>query len=140
MGYTDQKFYTRQFSKVDEIAVTTSTLTASGHVVTSTNVGDLPKFIKRTKVNAIRVEIKTAPVNQPTVSLVFLNGTSTVGNAAVGTNTAGVFIDATMTAANQIMAADAELGVNIVSTGTASDAAETNGTYDVYLEKLEQYS
>ena len=139
MGYAEGKYQTRQFSKMSgALNVGTCTGTASGHAVTLSTAQGFPKFIRRTKLNGIRVEVKTAPV--PTgVTLNFLNGTNTVGSVAVGTSTAGVFVDATMTAANQTFAANDICTISVVGTATAS-AAQAAGVYDIYFEEQEQFA
>lgn len=135
MSYSDQKYFTiSQSAVVLNSNAGTSTATASGHVVTNTAVMRLPKFIKRSQVNAIRVAIDTAcgaGTTGPT--LVFLNGTATLGSVAIGTNTAGVSVDATLTAANQIVAAAVQPTVSFVGTATAS-ASTASGSYSVYWE------
>ena len=53
MGYSDNKFYTRPLIPVRFNATSTSTGTASGQVVTSTNVAVLPSYDRRTEITAL---------------------------------------------------------------------------------------
>lgn len=97
MGYSDQKFYTRNFEDV-VLGSAVGTITASG---SNSLVGvlRLPKFLRRTAINKIRVYVATAPAANLTVTkLAFLNGTNTFAVATIGTNTAGVSVDATVIA------------------------------------------
>lgn len=96
MGYSDQKFYSRNF---EDVALGTSgTLTASGSNALATTLR-LPKFARRTAINKIRVVIAAAPATNVTVTVLnFLNGTATFAVATVGTHTAGEILDATVVA------------------------------------------
>jgi hypothetical protein len=141
MAFSDQKFITRVLVPAGFNVTSTATITASGHVVTNTAAYRLPKFLRRTKISAIRAKVVTAPnAGATSTRMVFLNGTSTFAVVTVSTNTAGVSVDATMTDANATFAADVEPTVNVLSTGTASSAAVTQGNYDLYFEQAEQYS
>lgn len=136
MAYSDSKFYTRVLVPVRFAATSTLTATASGHVVTNTDQVELPKFIRRTKISAVRVKPTTAPVAS-TVKLAFLNGTNTFAVATLGA--AGTSVDATVTDSNATLAADTEPTVTVIGTGTAS-AAQVAGVFDIYFEQMEQFS
>jgi hypothetical protein len=136
MAYSDQKFITRVLVPARFGATSTLTATASGAVVTNTAQVALPKFIRRTKVAAIRIKQTTIPVAS-TVKLAFLNGTSTFAVATIS-GTAGQSLDATVTDTLATFAADGEPTVTVIGTGTAS-AAQVAGVYDIYFEQLEQF-
>jgi hypothetical protein len=141
MSYSDPKYDARVMVPVVlGSAVGTLTFTASAHAKTNSAVYRLPKFLKRTKVNAVRVKVGTAPVAGVVSSkLIFKNGTNTFAVATIGTNTAGSTVDATMTSTNAVLAADTEPTVDLLGTGTASETGVA-GTFDIYFETQEQFS
>lgn len=101
----------------------------------------LPKFVNTTKINNIRVRVGTAPASNVTsLTLTFLNGTSTIGQVVVGTHTAGDSVDATMTALSTdshgvvtggalFSAANTEPTITVTAIGTAS--AQAMGSYSI---------
>lgn len=122
---------------VDANVTSTATFTASGHVVTVTDVADFPEFYRATQVDAVKVKIKTVPGQAATAlaTLVFLNGTSTFATLAVGTLSDESWNSATMTPANARFAGGVEPTLSVVSTGTASsDTGVTQGAYDIWFE------
>ena len=140
MAYTDQKFYTRQFVNVKP---TTSwgTATASGaggHDLT--NVVELPKFIRRSAITAVRLKVTTIPNAASTALLAtLLNGTSVIGTAVLTTAALAGTVDFVITtAANGTLAADTEPTINLTGTSTASAAAA--GAYDTFIEFNELFS
>lgn len=138
MGYSDQKFYARNYDRVTEATVATGTATASG-ANTLTSQGRLPRFPRRTQVNTVRVEVITAPAaNLTNVVLAFLNGTNTFATATVGTNTAGTSVTGTVNVAYNVLAADVKPTITVVGTATAS--GQNYGAYDVYFETQELFS
>lgn len=141
MAYSDGKFYARPFVPVAfGTNVGTATATASGHAVTISGVARLPKYPKRVKINVVRVAIGTAPGAALTTSkLIFKNGTDTFAVATIGTNTAGVVVDATVTASNATLADDTQPTVDFLGTSTAS-ANTAAGVYDIWFETQEQFS
>jgi hypothetical protein len=139
MGYSDQKFYSRGLFRVSN-AVSFGTSTGAGTASNSVTSGiNFPKFTRRTQVNKIRVICTTIPnVSSTALNLVFLNGTNTFGAIAVTTATTSQVLDATMTAANAIFAADSQPTASAQGTATVSGAA--NGSYDIYFEEQELYA
>jgi hypothetical protein len=136
MSYSDQKYFSiGQTPVVLNSNAGTSTSTASGQAVNTPAVMRLPKFIKRGQINAIRVAVDVAAGAGSTAPLlVFLNGTSTLGVVTLTTNTAGASVDAVITAANSVIAKDAQPTVSFIGTATASGATPINGSYSVYWE------
>ena len=141
MAYSDQKFYSRLLVPLCLASnAGTSTATASGHAPTTTAAVRLKKYLRRTKVSAVRVAVDTAPgAALTTAKLIFLNGTDTFAVATIGTNTAGVSVDASMTVANATIAADVQPTVNFTGTSTAS-ANTANGVFTIQFEEQEQNS
>lgn len=136
MSYSDAVYRTRVLVPARFAATTTLTGTASGHVVTVTDVAELPSFKRRTEVVGIRVKTTTAPI--PTgVSLKFLNGTNTFATITPEADEASG--NASMTVANSTFAAGDEPKLTVVGTATAS-AAQVAGVYDVYFEAVELYA
>ena len=121
----------RTNSLVADSLTGTQTFTASDVVITSTDQGNFPKYEGGRRIVAVRVRVVTAPTSA-NVTLNFLNGTSTFASAAIGTNTAGLTVDATMTQANTRFADEGEPTLNVVGTGTAS-AAQVYGVYKIWF-------
>lgn len=158
MAYTDPTFNTT----IEEYVVgnpnnpiTLGTTTASGANTFTGTAGSaagngvwlLPKFKQDTLINNIRVRIGTAPAANVTVlTLTFLNGTNTIGQAVVGTNTAGVNVDATMTALSTASngaltggarcTAGTEPTMVVTATGTASGQALGSYALDFITQGL----
>ena len=109
----------------------TQTFTASDQVITSSDVGNFPKYEGTRRIIGVRVRVVTVPASASVV-LNFLNGTSTFASAAIGTNTAGSTVSATMTDANAYFADEGEPTLNITGTGTASEA-EVAGVYKIWF-------
>lgn len=109
----------------------TQTFTASDQVITSTDQNNFPRYSGGRRIIAVRVRVVTAPVSA-NVTLNFLNGTNTFASAAIGTNTAGQTVEATMTPTNANFADSGEPTLNVVGTGTAS-AAQVYGVYKVWF-------
>jgi len=115
----------------------TSTHTASGHVVTVSDVADFGAFVRPTQIENVKVKIKTVPGDAATAlaNMVFLNGTNTFATLAVGTAADESFLSATMQPSNARFAADAEPTLNIITTGTASSTTGvTQGVYEIWFE------
>lgn len=112
----------------------TMTATASDHVVTVEDAGVLPEFFNSKRINDVKAVITTAPNAGATgVTLNFLNGTATFASIAIGTNTAGEVVAATMTDANTQIAEGVEPTVNLVGTATASENTDM-GTYNIWFD------
>ncbi len=139
MSYSDNKFYTNQFCN-QATARTFGTATASGTAGhTLSDVAELPKFINRTALTAMRLKVTTIP-NASSTALVatLLNGTSAIGTAVLTTATLGATVDFTITtAANGTLAAGTEPTISLVGTSTASGAA--CGAYDIFIKSNELF-
>ena len=139
MSYTDQKYYVRPLTLVGDNR-SFGTATASGAAgFTLSTLTELPKFIKRTQVNQVRLKVRTAP-NAAATGLVvtMLNGAGTYGTAVLTTATAGQTVDFTITtASNGTFAAAAQPTLSLVGTSTASGG--TAGAYDIFYESREMY-
>jgi len=139
MAYSDQKFYARPLLQIAQAASfgTSTAGDSTGHDLSDVYTG-LPKFVRRSKVNAIRVRCTTIPDAGSTAVVVnFTNGTDILGAVTVTTATAGQFLDCTMTPANSTFAADGQLTVDMTGTSTAS--GDANGSYDIWAEIQELF-
>jgi len=89
MGYSDQKFYSRETYMAADSTVATGTITASG----TNNVATafpIPTEPTPRVIVGIRAVVKTAPAtNLTNVNLNFLQGTTTFGVVTISTLTAG---------------------------------------------------
>lgn len=138
MGYSDQRYYA--LKKVP-LGFATSFGTATASSATGHTLSDVAafsnKFIKRTKVNNIRLRCTTIPNAASTAVVVnAMNGTNTLATVTVTTATADQFLDFTMgTGTFGTFTADSELKFNMTGTATASGAA--NGAYDILVEEQE---
>lgn len=141
MSYSDPKFYARPLVLVgDNRSFGTATASgAAGHTLST--LTELPKFIRRTAVNGIRLKVRTIPNAASTgVIVAALNGTNTFGTAVVTTATAGQSVDFTLvnTASNyNTFTAGGQPSFSMVGTSTASGAA--CGAYDIFFEDQELY-
>lgn len=136
--YSDQKYYSRVFVPAG-FAVDFGTATAT--VDASTDVAaTLPKFKRRTQINAVRLRCTTIPNANSTVLLAnFVNGTNTFGTAVITTAAADGFVDGVITsAANAIFAADGQPKVNMAGTHTASGVDQ--GDFDIWFEVQELFA
>lgn len=165
MGFTDQKYYTDGLVTVGVGVAVTSTASGSNNLTT---VIRAPRFADKTKLKRFRVEVVTAPAaNISGTQFAVLNGTSTLAVATLGTNTtagSGVWAniagqgveqtDLTKTVTTSTLPngqtvvtttrnpaidlpANTELTIAVITTATASGHAA--GTYDVYLNRQENY-
>ena len=138
MGYSDQKFYNRPFSRVI-FSASAGTSSEAGTAANTLTPYKFPKFNRRTRINKIRVLINTAPVANYTVVVArFLNGTSTFATATIGTNTAGVVVESADLSSNlttAVFAADGQPTMELFGTATASGIAA--GTYSIDWETQE---
>lgn len=134
MGYSDQKYNTRQYNFYGAVDFGTAT---TGTVATTSVSARLPKFLRRTAINDIRLICFTIP-NAAATALVahVMNGTNTFGTAVLTTATAGQVIEFTpVTAANGTYAADGQVTIKV--TGTATASADSLGDFDLYFETQE---
>lgn len=117
-----------------------NTFTGTAGSAAANGVWLLPQFKQDTIIKNIRTRIGTAPASNVTaLTITWLNGTSTIGQTVIGTNTAGVNVDATMTALSTDshgvvtggarVTAGTEPTVVVTAVGTATSQAL--GTYSV---------
>lgn len=163
MGYSDQKYYSRELEVAASAYLATGTATASG-TNSLTAAFALPAFTRKTIINKIQLIVKTAPkIN--TAALTFLNGTATIGTATISStatygtpvvitplNTASlstntftntlpngstvVLTNTTTTNWCLFTAASGPTVTVVTSTSTAS--GDTLGAYEIYFENQEQ--
>lgn len=136
MGYSDQKYLTRN---LDRFAYITGTATASGaNAVTAADLktdAQLPSFKRRTVVNAVKLVSNIAvPANWTALTLNVLNGTATVATASM-TGTAAQSQDMTITVANATFTAGSTPTLSISGTSTAS--GQSLGTSVLWFETQE---
>ena len=140
MSYTDQKYYMRpQILEGDNRSFGTATASGAAGFTLST-LTELPKFIKRTQINQIRLKVRTAPNAAATgLIAIFLNGTNTHGTAVLTTATAGHTIDFTTlnSGSYSTFTAGSQPTISLVGTSTASGG--TAGAYDIFFEAREMY-
>lgn len=139
MSYTDQKYYVRPMQLVGDTR-SFGTATASGAAgFTLSTLTELPKFIKRTAINQIRLKVRTAPNAAATgVITTLLNGTNVVGTAVLTTATAGQTVDFVITtSSNGTFTSGGQPTLSLVGTSTASGGVA--GTYDIFMELREVY-
>ncbi len=136
MSYTNPEFQGRvQVLVGDARSFGTATASgAAGH--TLSDVTELPKFIRRTAVNAARLKVRTIP-NANSTGLIarLMNGTNTAGTAVLTTAALGATVDFTMNKSYNTFTAGSEPTINLVGTSTASAAA--CGAYDIFFEQRE---
>ena len=149
MAYPDPTFQTVFEEYVvgnPQSPVSLGTTTASGSNTFTGTAGSaagngvwlLPKFKNDTFITNIRTRIGTAPAaNVTLLTLTWLNGTSTIGQTVISTNTAGVNVDATMTALTTDSHGVTTGGVNVtagteptlVVTAVGTASGQALGTY-----------
>lgn len=141
MSYTDQKYYIRPEILVGDNR-SFGTATASGAAgFTLSTLTELPKFIRRTQLNYVRLKVRTAPNAAATgVIAYFLNGTNTHGTLVLTTATAGQTLDfSTVNSGSySTFTAGAQPTISLVGTSTASGG--TAGAYDIFYEAREMYN
>lgn len=164
MGYSDQKYYSRPMEIMGQSAVLTGTLTASSTAnAIAAAAYRIPKFIKRTKVNAGKFVVKTAATTGAQV-FSLLNGTNTFATATnTSTNAAGTefTITLTNTASTAVSTQTTTLangstvvstvttttdwsifgtgtGITVAVSGTATASGDSFGAHDLWLEVQEQ--
>lgn len=136
MSYPDQKYMTRplQFwGQAVDFGLSVATTVARTDAV-----AQLPKFIRKSQVNAIRLRCTTIPNAAATaLKLSFLNGTDTFGTAVITTATADQVIDVTIDTDYNVFAADGQPTVSISGTATATN--DSVGDFDIWAEVQEEF-
>jgi hypothetical protein len=129
MGYSDQKYYTRQSDPVSDPVAFTGTMTASGTNSIAASAYRIPTFGRKTKVNSIKLVIRTAPAANTAPVLTFQNGTNVFATATI-TGTAGAEANAVMT--NTASTAVTTQTVTYANGGTAVSTVTTTTDWSVF--------
>jgi len=119
--YTDPLYHAAAEMQIPNISGT-STVTASDAAGLIPKATDASKFelFARCKLLAMKAQILTAG-NVSSSHLLLMNGTTQLGDIAIGTNTALTDVDGTMTAAACAdIAANTELQVDVTGTQTVN--------------------
>lgn len=129
--YTDPLYHAAAEIQIPNISGT-ATATASAGVPSMTDKSKFELFA-RCKLLAMKAQVLTAsPI--PTASLLLMNGTTQLGDIAIGTATALSDVDGTMTAAACAdIAANTELQVDMTGTATVSAGVVTIGPVNLRL-------
>ena len=135
MSYDEPRYLARiPVSVPSDGIVSTGVFTASGHVLTATNV-DRMEFNRACVVQAGRCFTATAATSA-TNKVVLMRGTNTVASAtAAAVNSGADFASF----ANNTFTAGEQLGINIIHTGTAS-ASQASVAVDLMVEYQEQFA
>lgn len=160
MGYSDQKFYSKETYMAADSTVATGTITASG----ANNVATafpLPVETSPRQMVGIRAVVKTAPAtNLTNVNMNFLNGTNTFAVVTIGTLTAGQTAIGTLTntastavTTQTITASSGAVTTNTITSttnwakigsssaitvtvnGTGTASAQNYGAYELYFDE-----
>lgn len=130
-SYCDPLYHAAAEMQIPNIS---GTFTASTTVAVATKT-DASKFelFARMKLLAMKAQILTASVH-PTASLKLMDGTTQLGDIAIGTATALSDVDGTMTAAACAdIAANTELQVDLTGTATVTAGVLTIGPVNLRL-------
>ncbi len=97
MGYSDQKYYDRNFTMIADSKAASGTFTANSTANSLTSAYPLPKFQRNVRIDKLRyVVVAASKTGQAIHSL--LNGTNTFATATISsTTTAGSIVDWTLT-------------------------------------------
>lgn len=134
--YNDPKYDVEQIVSVPEVLNGTGTFTASDHADSADDVSKV-EFFNKVKLLAVKALIDTkANAGATTPFLRLMNGTTTLADIAFGTHTAGEIIDGTI--ASAAVAAATELQIDLVGTGTASEALDL-GSYYLFISYQRAY-
>jgi len=138
MGYSDPKYHTRVL--VPALLSKAITVNSTGSAQAATGVAVLPKFVRATKIGAVRVTcVATGTAPDSACAMTFLNGTSTFASVVIGTMTAGQVSDATLTTSAATLAANGQPTVNFTAvSGTGASLA--CGTWNVEFEQQEVFA
>ena len=130
-SYTDPLYFAAAEIQIPNISGT-ATATASAAAAPKTDASKFELFA-RCKLLAMKAQVLTAsPI--PTASLKLMDGTTQLGDIAIGTATALSDVDGTMTAAACAdIAANTELQVDLTGTATASAGVVTVGPVNLRL-------
>jgi hypothetical protein len=140
MGYSDQKFHSRPLQLWGQaVSFGTATASATDGILVTDAAPSLPKMIRKTQINSLRLRCSVIPDTGSDVVVATFNvGGAEFGTAVLTTATADQHIDVTITtASNNVIAADGQLIVGV--TGTATASADVNGSYDVWAEVQEEF-
>lgn len=129
--YTDPLYHAAAEMQIPNISGT-ATATASAAAAPSVDASKFELFA-RCKLLAMKAQVLTAsPI--PTASLALMNGTTQLGDIALGTSTALTDVDGTMTAAACAdIAANTELQVDVTGTATVSAGVVTVGPVNLRM-------
>ena len=129
--YSDPMYEAAIESQIPNVSGT-ATATASAAVATAADASKFELFA-RCKLLAMKAQVLTAsPI--PTAQLLLMNGTTQLGDVAIGTTTALGDVDGTMTAAACAdIAANTELQVDMTGTATVSAGVVTVGPVNLRL-------
>lgn len=138
MAYSDQKYYTRQPVKVsDNLDLGTST--ASGANTLAVTEGDIFDPFRKTRILSVKAYVVTAADTGSTDwQLEVLNGTDTAAVIVLTTQTAGSWVDGTVTAANALFGTDTAFTLQV--TGTATASGDSAADVDLWFEVRENFA
>ena len=131
MGYSDQKYYDRKQIPMSDPVAFTGTFTASSATNSVAAAAyRIPTFARKTKVNGIKMVIRTASTTGKQV-FSFMNGTNTFATATnSSTNAAGVELIATLT--NTASTAVTTQTTTYANGGTAVSTVTTTTDWSVF--------
>jgi hypothetical protein len=133
MGYADGRYQARHdlnLVGLGSVTIAAATYTGTGAL------GTYADFMQKKVPNRCRIEgakayIVVAPTSNHSGGLLaMMTGTTTIGVATIGTNTAGVTVNFTITAANAFLSANDQIDIDIIGTATAS-ATAGSGNYNI---------
>lgn len=164
MGYSDQKYYSRDLDVAKPSTITGTATASSGTNNVATGIV-IRNFTRPAKISGAEVLVTTAATASTALSLALLNGTTTFCVIPTGLSTAGVTVVGTITntavvttatvtntlpnGSTQVgtvisttdyrnFAAGAAPTINVIGTATAS--GNSVGTHELWLEASELFS
>jgi hypothetical protein len=136
MSYSDPRYQARRPVHLFDGVTSTFTYTASDHVDTLSNVARA-QFIRACVLTGARALTTTDEASAVTGEIaVLMRGTNTLGSITLATATAGA---QDITLSNNTFTAGEEIGINLISTGTASETVVTS-IFDLIVEYNEQFA
>lgn len=130
--YTDPLYHAAAEMQIPNISAT-STVTVSAEVKKTTDAAKFELFA-RCKLLAMKAQVLTVNSGDHGGHLLLMNGTTQLGDIAIGVSTAMTDVDGTMTAAACAdLAANTELQVDVCSTATVSAEEPTFGPVNLRL-------
>ena len=130
--YNDPLYHVAAEMQIPNISGT-ATVTVSAEVKTTTDASKFELFA-RCKLLAMKAQVLTACSGDHGGHLLLMNGTTQLGDVALGTSTALTDVDGTMTAAACAdIAANTEIQVDVCSTATVSAEVVTVGPLNLRL-------